>query len=142
LSGIHAVTAAGKTALALAAALLLLASAAAAQSSAPSDSSRSAAQGVYVAAQATAGEAVFGSTCGNCHGPPEFKGPTFRRVWEGRSVFDLFDQIRNNMPLDNPGGLSREQYTNVIAYLLRINDYPAGAVELPATDDALKRISF
>ena len=126
---------------AVAAALSLFAGPTAGQSAAPSDSGRSAA-GAYTAAQAKAGEAVFGGTCGNCHGPAEFSGPTFLRVWEGRSVFDLFDQIRNAMPLDNPGGLSREQYTSVMAYLLRINQYPAGDVELPATDEALKRIRF
>lgn len=126
---------------AAAAALSWFAAPTAGQSATASDSSRSAA-GAYTAAQAKAGEAVFSGTCGNCHGPAEFSGPTFLRVWEGRSVFDLFDQIRNAMPLDNPGGLSREQYASVMAYLLRINEYPAGEIELPETDEGLKRIRF
>ena len=126
---------------AVAAALSLSAAPTAGQSTTAPDSSRSAA-GAYTAAQARAGEAVFSGTCGNCHGPAEFSGPTFLRVWEGRSVYDLFDQIRNAMPLDNPGGLSREQYTSVMAYLLRINEYPAGENELPPSDEGLKRIRF
>lgn len=118
------------------------ATAAAAQSPAGPDSSRSAADGAYTTDQAKQGEAVFRSTCGNCHGITEFNGPTFRKIWAGRVVFELFDQLRNTMPLDNPGGLSREQYAGVIAYVMKLNEYPAGESELPVADDALKRIRF
>lgn len=125
-----------------AAALLLACTTLSAQTPAETDSSRSAADGAYTDDQAKRGQVVFGSTCGNCHGITEFNGPAFRRIWEGRTVYDMFDQLRNTMPLDNPGGLSREQYTGVIAYLMKLNDYPAGASELPVADDALKRIRF
>lgn len=128
---------------ALAAALLLVGAAAvAAQSPARPDSIRAAADGAYTAKQAKQGETVFTGTCGNCHGVTEFSGPTFRRIWSGRSVYDFFDQVRNTMPLDNPGGLSREQYTHVIAYLLKLNEYPAGRIELPSTDAELRRVRF
>ena len=127
----------------LAAALLLAcATAGSAQAAAGQDSIRNAADGAYTADQAKHGEAVFAGTCGNCHGTTEFSGSTFRRVWSGRSVYEFFDQIRNTMPLDNPGGLSREQYTHVIAYLLKLNEYPAGKVELPSTDAGLRRVRF
>lgn len=124
-----------------AALLLVCAAAVPAQSSTAPDSSRNAADGAYTADQAKQGEAVFTGTCGNCHGVTEFSGPAFRRTWSGRSVYDFFDQLRNTMPLDNPGGLSREQYAHVIAYLLKLNEYPAG-VELPTTDAGLKRVRF
>jgi mono/diheme cytochrome c family protein len=127
----------------LAAAVLMLgAPAASAQSPVAADSGRSVTSGAYTSAQAAAGETTFGSICGSCHGPSEFSGPAFRRIWSGRTVYDLFDQLRASMPLDNPGGLSREQYTNVIAYLLKLNKYPDGDVDLPASDSALRRIRF
>jgi mono/diheme cytochrome c family protein len=109
---------------------------------APADSSRSAAHGAYTAAQAARGETEFRSICGNCHGTSEFSGPAFRSAWSGRRVYDFFDQIRNTMPLDNPGGLSREQYAAVIAYVLKLNQYPAGSSDLPVSDAALKLIKF
>jgi hypothetical protein len=37
------------------------------------------------------------------------------------------------MPADNPGGLNGRQYTDVLAYLFRENDYPAG--EEPLSED-------
>lgn len=114
----------------------------AAAAHAQSPAERTAADGVYTAAQATQGEAAFSSICGNCHGTAEFSGPGFRRVWSGRAVYDFFDQLRNTMPLDNPGGLSRDQYTDVIAYLLKLNDFPAGATALPSTDAELKQVRF
>lgn len=110
--------------------------------SAAADSSRSAAAGAYTARQATQGEATFRNVCGNCHGTAEFSGPTFLKTWSGRPVFALFDQLRYSMPLDNPGGLAREEYAAVIAYVLKLNQYPAGSSELPVADSALKLITF
>jgi hypothetical protein len=46
------------------------------------------------------------------------------------------------MPMDKPGSLTRAQYAAVIAYMLRLNQYPAGGTELPSEDAALKRIRF
>ncbi|MGH7446688.1 MAG: c-type cytochrome [Longimicrobiales bacterium] len=125
------------------AALLLCAAAASAQKPGTSaDSSRSAADGAYTADQATQGAAVFRNTCGNCHGTAQFKGPAFRKAWEGRAVYQLFDQLRNTMPLDNPGGLSADDYAAVLAYMLQLNEYPPGKARLPSSDSALKRITF
>jgi S-disulfanyl-L-cysteine oxidoreductase SoxD len=117
---------------------LLAADGAAAQSE--SDSARSVLEGAYTSAQAARGQDVFRSTCGNCHSSSQFTGPAFEVVWDGRPVFEFFDQLRSTMPLDNPGGLSREEYANVIAYILKLNAYPAGDAPLPADDAALKRI--
>jgi mono/diheme cytochrome c family protein len=121
---------------------LLLGTADASAQSAAADSGRSAAAGAYTARQATQGEETFRNICGNCHGTAEFSGPTFRKTWSGRPVYALFDQLRNAMPLDNPGGLAPEEYAAVIAYVLKLNQYPAGSSELPVADAALKLITF
>jgi len=57
-----------------------------------------------------------------------------------KSVFDIFDTIRSQMPEDNPGSLERQEYVDVVAYIFSLNSYPAGANELPTDDDGLKKI--
>jgi mono/diheme cytochrome c family protein len=103
---------------------------------------RSVATGAYTEAQATRGDSVFKSICVSCHSPTEFTSVDFKAMWAGKQVFFLFDQLRSNMPQDNPGGLSREQYAAVVAYILKIQEFPAGTADLPHTDDELKTIVF
>jgi hypothetical protein len=44
------------------------------------------------------------------------------------------------MPVDNPGRLSREQYTDIVAYLFKLNRLPPGDRPLPADDEGLKQV--
>ena len=44
------------------------------------------------------------------------------------------------MPQDAPGRLSDAEYTDVVAFMLEANSYPAGEVELPADKAALDEI--
>jgi quinoprotein glucose dehydrogenase len=124
--------------LCLAGALVALASPAAAQNGAPPD--RSVRDGVYSKPQAARGKATFGEVCGNCHSTSQFRGDESQMQWDGRSVNDLFAQLRTTMPIDNPGGLTPQEYAAVIAYVLELNGYPAGGEELPAAAEPLKRI--
>jgi mono/diheme cytochrome c family protein len=103
---------------------------------------KSVAAGAYTAEQATRGDSVFKTVCVSCHSPTEFTSVDFKAAWAGKQVFFLFDQLRNNMPQDNPGGLSREQYAAVVAYILKIQEFPAGSADLPHTDEELKTIVF
>ena len=121
----------------LAVALLAFAVPAAAQNG---GEERSASEGVYTKAQAARGKATFGETCGNCHSTSQFKGETFRMQWDGRTVKDLFSQLRSTMPIDNPGGLTAREYAAVIAYVLELNGFPAGSAQLPAAAEPLARI--
>ena len=70
---------------------------------------------------------------------PPLVGGAFTSNWNDLTVGDLFERIRTTMPLDNPGRLSRQQNADVIAFVLKANNWPAGAAELPA-DSALKQI--
>ena len=96
--------------------------------------------GVFTADQAEKGGKTYRKNCTACHAPISYTGLAFRRVWSGRSVFDLFDLVRTTMPNDEPGKLSRNEYAAIMAYLLKINGLPAGENELPNSDDALKTI--
>jgi mono/diheme cytochrome c family protein len=91
--------------------------------------------GVYTAAQATAGRDLFASACQSCHTPTVHAGPPFKAKWYGRDLGELFGYLRAEMPKSDPGSLSDEEYVQSIAYLLRINGMPAGNTPL-ATDSA------
>jgi len=44
------------------------------------------------------------------------------------------------MPESNPGGLSPDQYADILAFLLRMNNYPEGEDELPADPAVLANV--
>lgn len=103
---------------------------------------RSVHEGVYSEEQADRGARIFEVECALCHAPAEFSGRIFQLTWQSRDVGALFNQLRNTMPLDRPGSLTAEQYAAVLAYMLRLNEYPAGEAPLPAEPEPLARIRF
>lgn len=107
---------------------------------AQSDSVPSPSAGVYTAAQARRGQAVFTEVCANCHAPDQFTAPTFLNSWAGQPAYTLFTLVRTTMPFDSPGRLRREEYADVVAYLLKLNRLPPGERELPSEDAALRQV--
>jgi alcohol dehydrogenase (cytochrome c) len=110
---------------------------------------RSVTDGVFAAAQARAGQAVYAAHCATCHGTdftpaPGVKpiaGAAFRTNWKGRRVGDLYTAIRTTMPPGSGGSLSDSDYLAVTAYLLEANDWPAGR-DLPSDAAGLREIGF
>jgi mono/diheme cytochrome c family protein len=105
--------------------------------------------GFYSEAQAARGQALFDEHCPACHGAQlqgaaavALTGPTFQAHWaDGQhTVDDLFYIVRTQMPYTEPGKLSRQQYIDIIAYVLKVNSFPAGDRELPATPSHLKKL--
>lgn len=88
------------------------------------------APGVYSDSQATRGGQWYASACAACHPGQALAGPDFQIKWSGRTALDLFDRLRNSMPLDAPGSLSRRTYADIVAYLMRLNGLPAGTTAL------------
>lgn len=108
--------------------------------------SRSVWDGVYTLNQAKRG-ALKSGLCTSCHGDgfegggaPQLVGPEFLEQWEGRTVADLFDLIRLTMPDDAPGSLAREEYADLVAYILAVNKFPTGASEIDTSIEPLKQI--
>lgn len=97
-------------------------------------------EGVYTDDQADRGEATFQQRCAGCHAPAFFEANTFVRAWVGRPVRSMYRRIRQTMPEDNPGGLRPREYASVIAYILRLNAYPAGETALPSDEESLRLI--
>lgn len=96
--------------------------------------------GVYTSAQADRGARAVEQNCGACHSPTEWSN-RFIASWSGRSIGELQTQIRTTMPFDSPGRLTAEQYADIVAYILRLNNVPAGERELPTEDALLNTIS-
>src|SRR5712671_6724539 len=69
--------------------------------------------GPYTSDQANAGRAVYQAKCATCHLPdlkgsneaPPLAGGNFANTWRTRTVKDLFERVRNTMPISNPGSL-------------------------------------
>jgi quinoprotein glucose dehydrogenase len=93
--------------------------------------------GVYTAAQAERGAALYQSNCAKCHegadvdGPP-LTGDPFIDRWREDSLSSLFEFIKSDMPQDKPGKLDERMYRDVLADLLQVNMYPVGNQELSA----------
>src|SRR3954467_15159438 len=96
---------------------------------------------VYSVAQAERGEQRFKTSCSSCHTPSEFGGGSFAERWDGQTMAEVFEFVSNAMPENDPGGLKKEEYADVLAYILRINAYPAGYDELPIDPVALKKLA-
>ena len=106
--------------------------------------------GVYSDSQAYGGEKVSDTVCLGCHGAgltggdsgPRLVGEDFLGAWNGRPVSDLFDFISVQMPENAPGTLKKEDVASVIAYILKVNNMPAGKQALSTEHDALAPIAL
>jgi mono/diheme cytochrome c family protein len=133
----------------LAAALTMWIGAAAAQAP-PVAGARSAWSGVFNADQVERGRTLYNAQCARCHGEtlgggetsPALVDDVFFAFWGGKTVGDLVEYTRTTMPSDGPGKISRKRCTDIAAYLLSTNGFPAGDQELPADLDALKLITI
>jgi mono/diheme cytochrome c family protein len=103
---------------------------------------RSVLTGVYTSAQATRGEQTYYNICVACHPRGTYSTDAFKTTWSGRPISDLFQQIKEKMPKSDPGSLTPEEAAQVLAYILKINDVPAGNVDLPSDIELLKKIKF
>ena len=111
-------------------------------------------EGVFTAAQAQRGQAVYEGPCGRCHGKrldgapidpdmfstPPVAGAKFLSKWNGRTLAALYDYTRATMPENNPGFLSEQEFIDIIAYMLSVGGLPSGRGELEPDRKVLARI--
>src|SRR5437016_3977347 len=96
--------------------------------------------GVYTAAQAQSGRAIYDRNCSACHGldfegsgdAPPLAGGTFMLKWRPKMVSELFGLILQTMPPTAPNSLGEAAALNATAYILQRNGAPAGQQALPA----------
>jgi cytochrome c5 len=106
------------------------------------DTGRSTLDGVYTLAQATQGRDIFAGLCKECHANNVYNGQPLRERWAGRTLGELYGYLRRDMPKSNPGALTPDEYTAVIAYLLRLNQMPTGSKLLPTDSTTMAAIRF
>ena len=94
--------------------------------------------GVFTEAQVSSGQAVYDSQCKTCHNMRFYRDTL--RSWSNQPLLYLWENIMGTMPADNPGSLMFEEYTDVIAYILSENGFPAGDATLDPDNgmDAIK----
>jgi mono/diheme cytochrome c family protein len=106
--------------------------------------------GVYTTEQAKRGDGLYTQSCAACHGntleggemAPPLAGGQFISNWNGLTLGDLMERTRISMPQNNPGSLSRQQYVDIIAFMLSVGSFPAGKTELPRETEILKTITI
>ena len=85
---------------------------------------------------------MFAKVCVECHEPADYTGPKFREKWNGLPMLDLYEQIRTKMPDDNPGSLTRDQYAEALAYILKQNGVPAGPSKIAPDSVAMSAVKL
>jgi mono/diheme cytochrome c family protein len=91
--------------------------------------------GGYTDAQADRATGVFSQTCERCHtltsqGTRPLSGDKF---WEGytqKTVGDLLNFVKTNMPNGQGGSLPAATYNDLVALILKSNGFPAGKTEV------------
>lgn len=106
------------------------------------DGGRTTRSGVYNRDQVARGQDVYLGQCRSCHAPESHASATFQAAWNGKSLVELYNYIRERMPKSEPGSLTDQEYVDVLSYLLRLNRMPEGDAELPSDTLTLKRIRF
>lgn len=105
---------------------------------------------VYTDSQAVRGDSLYKTTCAKCHGATltggdegtPLTGNIFLANWNGQTLADLSDRIRNSMPPDNPNSIPRRQVADIVAYLLAQNHFPPGRAVLGDDAARLRDVKF
>ena len=87
--------------------------------------------GAYTEAQAVRGEKSYQEHCSECHGTqmqgreeaPSLKQGAFIYNWDGMPVSVLFQRLRETMPLDDPRGTPRKVKADILAFIMKQNDF-------------------
>jgi S-disulfanyl-L-cysteine oxidoreductase SoxD len=87
------------------------------------------AEGWFADAQVQSGQTAYTENCARCHGAdlqgnPPLVGGGFPERYH--TVWELYQYVRQAMPLDHPGTLRDQTYLDAIAYILDENGYPMG----------------
>src|SRR5579872_1189927 len=97
--------------------------------------------------QQARGKSLYVDKCASCHmenlqgtdETPALTGDMFWMNWDTYNANNLVEQVRATMPEDNPGGLERQQYIDIVAFILKTNKVQWDG-DLPSDMDALKKI--
>lgn len=109
------------------------------------------AEGIYTKEQADRGRVLYDGSCAECHGAAlegetsgPLAGPEFLANWARPELTldDFYYIVRKTMPKENPGTLTREAYTDIVAYILQRNGFPDGEKEFTADPSLMRTVRF
>jgi quinoprotein glucose dehydrogenase len=103
-------------------------------------------EGVFTRTQAQRGRELYAAHCAACHsdnlagiGPAlPLVGGSFQSKWAAQSTFDFYERVRTTMPQSAPASLGDAVYADIVAFVLRANNFPTGPNELVG-DSAITR---
>ena len=102
--------------------------------------------GVYTAAQAERGKAVYLGHCSRCHGDDLGRNPSyplagerFMEHWEASTLERLFNRIRQ-MPPGAAESVDDADKRDAMAYVLQQNGFPEGSTDLTSDEDVLATV--
>lgn len=95
---------------------------------------------VFTEEQAERGRLTYNAQCSNCHRSDQLGNWDYLKILRGAPVWFFYDRIASTMPENAANTLSSGQYTDIVSFLLRQAGYPTGSVELPANEDAMRKI--
>ena len=106
--------------------------------------------GIYTDEQADRGESLYQDACASCHAQdlsggqmvPQLIGGEFTWNWSGLTVGQLFERLRISMPQEDPASVSRQEKADILAFILRANEFPAGEKELASRAEMLNQFMF
>jgi len=92
------------------------------------------ASALYTAQQAAAGRTAYQANCAGCHqadlngqgDAAPLRGSAFLQAWGSRSTKELLSFMQLTMPPQRPGGLSPQEYLDIVAFILQQNGGAAG----------------
>lgn len=116
----------------------------------PAPAARSILDGVFSAEQVVRGRRGYNALCARCHGEalgggedsPALVDDPFLNSWYGKSLGELIEYTREEMPSDGPGKVTRKQSTDITAYVLSLNGFPTGTAELVPEVESLNQIQI
>lgn len=92
--------------------------------------------------QADRGRDIFRAACTECHYSSEFSDSQFKFKWSRRSAGNLYQLIQTSMPETAPGSLSPAETVDIVTYIMRMNGFEPGGVELSSERAVLDGISL
>src|SRR5688572_15055109 len=92
------------------------------------------ASALYTTQQAAAGRTAYQANCAGCHqadlngqgDAAPLRGNAFLQAWGSRSTKELLSFMQLTMPPQRPGGLSPQEYLDIVAFILQQNGGAAG----------------
>ena len=103
---------------------------------------------IYSEPQARRGQALYVENCVICHAgtlggtdaAPALAGAAFIGKSKNKPLDELFEFMQIAMPVQSPGGLSRQQNADILAYMLQAGNFPSGPSELIHDRNVLRYI--